>query len=319
MTSISKKEYSRYFFILFFLILLVLAFILIRPFITPLLLSIIIAYSSYPLYNKLNKLIKNRSLCSVVMVILLFLIIAIPFFVLVRSLLSEAGAFYNSASKMSISLSVPLKEIIQKGLSGFISEITPSLTSLKNTSISFFILLFSLFYFFKDGENIIRVIEKKIPLKRTHKRKLMEEFKQVTSAVIYGLVFVGIIEGIIGATGFYLLGIPSPLFWGLIITILAILPVVGPPLIWIPMSVMRFVGHDYTAGALIVILGLVLGAIDLILKPKLIGKKARIHPLVTLVGVFGGLKIVGITGIIFGPLILVMTITLINFITKTKK
>jgi len=320
MAAISKKEYSRYFFIIFFLILLVLAFLLLKPFITPLLLSIILAYAFYPLYNKLNLIIKNKSLCSLLMVIFILIIITVPLSIIIKSLISEGASFYNYASGLTHNLSPQMKEITQKAISTFTSEITPSLNSLKNFISTALIFLFSLFYFFKDGEKIIKLMTKKIPLKKSQKAQFSNEFKQVTAAVIYGFFFVGLIQGILGAFGFYLFGISSPILWGMIIMILSILPVVGPPFVWIPAAIIKFLNHEYFIGILLALFGvLVLGSIDTFLKPKLIGKRAKIHPLIIVIGVFGGLKILGITGIIFGPLILVILMTVINFILKEKQ
>jgi predicted PurR-regulated permease PerM len=205
-------------------------------------------------------------------------------------------------------------------MSGFFSSLTPSINSLTNTLISFLVFIFFLFYFFRDGEEILDSIIDKIPLQKMQKEKFLEEFKNVTNAGVYGLILVGLLEGILGAVGFYLFKVPSPIFWGLLIMILSMLPVVGTSLAWIPVALTKFAAHDYFNGIAILLFGIIiLSGIETFAHPRIIGKKANIHPLAIVLGVFGGIGFLGITGIIFGPLIFVMLGAIVNLILQGEK
>lgn len=319
MAEISKKEYSRYFFIALLVLMLILAFLLIKPFMTSLLLGLIFAYAFYPFYSKLNSKIKNSTITSAIMVVLIVIVLAVPTYFIIKSLILEAAPVYSYVTEITEKIPYGLKDIVQKGAVNFLTSITPSVTSLKDSFFSFFVFLFFLYYFLKEGNEIINFIKGKVPLNSAQKDKVILHFKKITYAVLYGYIFVGIIMGILAAVGFHFLGISSPVFWSIIITLLSILPVLGASLVWVPMVVIDLIRHDYTAAIALALFSIiVLEGVESLLKSKLISDKSKVHPLIILIGIFGGLKLMGITGVIFGPLVLVVFIELINIIIKDK-
>jgi len=147
-----------------------------------------------------------------------------------------------------------------------------------------------------------------------NKKHLFARFQRVITSLIYGILVVGIIQGIFGAIGFYIFKIPTPIFWGIIMAVLSILPAVGTWLVWVPAILLNIFGGNILNGiGLLIYGGLVIIYFEGFLKPKLVGTRADIHPLVVLLGVFGGIALFGLVGIMIGPLILGLTLTFLKF------
>lgn len=319
MKTISKKEFPKYFLIAIFLVLIILAFFVIKDLILSILGAIILAYFCYPVYKKLNSLIKSRTLCSLIVIILLLLVITLPLFFIVKALIFESTQVYNYVNSLNIISDPTVNDIVQKGFL-FITQIASTFVlSIPKRVISLLVMFFLLFYLLKDGERFVDTLKKRIPLGIKRKTLLFNELRTVTSGVGYGIILTGILEGVIASIGFYLFGVKSYILWGFIIVILAILPAVGASIVWLPAFIIKFVNGETLNAVGILIVGIIIsGYFDMILKPKLIGDKTKVHPVIIILGVIGGLKFLGIVGVVFGPLILTTLLTLFNFVCKNE-
>ena len=183
-----------------------------------------------------------------------------------------------------------------------------------------------MFFFFRDVHIIVDKIEKLLPLKKAHQKYIFEKFNEVMFAVIYGSIVVAIIQGALGGLGFFIFEVPSPILWGIIMMFFSLIPFVGSSIIWFPAAILLIFNGYIQLDNVIIIKGVLLilwgmfivGLIDNLLKPKIIGTKARIHPVLVLIGVLGGLKIFGIIGIIIGPIILALLTTFIKIYEEGK-
>jgi len=176
--------------------------------------------------------------------------------------------------------------------------------------IAIVITVFSIFYFIEHGLKIKENVLEMIPLQEKYKLKLLSRLQDTIKAVVGGNFIAALIQGIAGGLIFFLLGVPSPLFWGLIMAILAFIPLVGPGLIWIPAVFVFFVQNDVTRALILLAYGIiVINSIEYILKPKLIGKKIQLSSFAILLGVIGGLSVFGILGLFFGPIIIALLVT----------
>ncbi|MDP3765715.1 MAG: AI-2E family transporter, partial [Nanoarchaeota archaeon] len=152
------------------------------------------------------------------------------------------------------------------------------------------------------------------------------KFHHVTYGVFYGNITIAIVQGILGIIGFALLGVPSPILWGFVMMLFALVPYFGSAIIWLPAALnLIFIGYLQNdssliiRGTILIAYGvLVISTIDNILKPKLIGSKAKIHPILVLIGVLGGLSLFGFIGFILGPLMLALLVTFIDVYEKEK-
>lgn len=169
--------------------------------------------------------------------------------------------------------------------------------------INVIIMYFTLYYLLTQREKAAKAKEM-IPFNKKNAQILIQKFKDMTYSTVIVSGMIALLQGTLLAIGFLIFGVEAWLFWGFIAVILSFIPVLGPPLIWIPATIYMFVRGDYVAGAGILIFGLILSNIDNLIRPYLQQRVGNIHPLVTLIGIFIGIPLFGILGIIIGPLII---------------
>jgi predicted PurR-regulated permease PerM len=257
-------------------------------------------------------------------------VILLPFILIINLLIKESIALYNKLDINQLSslisslfkgkLESYIGSLLEKIVSYIVSVTSSIVLSLPQKILALFVLLFVLFFAFRDSKDVLHMINRSLPVSDLHKKKMAEKFKSTMDAVIYGTIAIAIVQGIFAMIGFWIFGISSPVLWGLITGVIAMLPFIGPATIWIPLSIYHYVtGHE--AGAIglgiysLVILSLIL---DMLLKPKLISKKGNIHPITALLGVIGGISVFGITGIILGPFVLSLFIFFVRVLMEKK-
>ncbi|WP_165669420.1 AI-2E family transporter [Metapseudomonas otitidis] len=170
--------------------------------------------------------------------------------------------------------------------------------------ISFFLMLYLLFFFLRDGPEIVRHIRTALPLADHHKRRLQLKFTRVVRATVKGNVVVAVIQGGLGGVVFWLLGIPSALLWGVLMAFLSLLPAVGSGLIWAPVAAWLMLSGELWQGAVLVLAGvLVIGMVDNLLRPILVGKDTRMPDYLVLLSTLGGISLFGLNGFVIGPLV----------------
>ena len=311
-----KNLNPKYLFYALTIIITILSFLIIKPFITSILTSIVLAYLFYPFYKILNKKI-NSTLSSLLILSIAVILFVLPLSFIFESLFRESVTIYNSVKDISLD---PFLENILNQVFKYISSQAESLIkTIPRFLINVFVTLFLFYYFLKEGESIIASVKKLIPLGKSHKEILFKEFKRVTSAVVYWLILIGLIVGLFTTIGFYIFKVPNPVLWGLIVLVFSILPGVGASIIWIPASLIKLYQGDYFNGIGLFIFGLIfISGVEVLFKPKLISHKSDIHPAIVVLGVFGGLALLGFIGLFFGPLILVVFITLFKHLFHKK-
>jgi len=336
-----KEEFSKYFVLLFFVIAAYIVFLVIKPFMIPILTSIIIAYVFYPLYKWMNKKTRRKNLSAVIVTILVIVLIVAPILFIVNSLTREVTTVYiNSKQRIAEGniISIGSDSNVLWKLNSFLvniaekPQISSSLDSITNSIISslsnflfaipkkilnFFVMIFLIFFMLRDGELMVKKIKLLLPLKKKYHNKLVKRFGKVTHAVVYGHFIIALIQGMVGVLGLYIFGVKSPLVWGVIMLIASMIPFIGTPVVWFPLGVLKLIEGLITnsnsgilKGAGLLIYGFVIiSSIDNLIKPKIIGDMAKIHPTIILIGVLGGLLMFGVIGIVVGPLILSLFLT----------
>ena len=179
--------------------------------------------------------------------------------------------------------------------------------------VGFFFTLLSLYYLFKDGSHLFRKLKEIIPLQTRERNLLIQRFEDMIYATIYGGILIALIQGVLGGLSFWILGLPSPIFWGSAMALFSFIPIGGTALIWAPAAVILLIGGDVLKGILLLGIGiLVISMVDNILKPFFISTRTRIHPLLLFFAVLGGIQAFGLIGLIAGPLIATLFLTLIE-------
>ena len=176
--------------------------------------------------------------------------------------------------------------------------------------ISFGIMLYLLFFLLRDGRGLARTIRQAIPLSAAHKRSLFSKFTTVIRATVKGNIVVAVVQGALGGIMFWILGIPSPLVWGVVMAFLSLLPAVGAGLIWGPVAIyFLFTGAVWQGVTLIAFGILVIGLVDNVLRPILVGKDTQMPDYVVLISTLGGMAIFGLNGFVIGPVIAALFIS----------
>jgi predicted PurR-regulated permease PerM len=173
-----------------------------------------------------------------------------------------------------------------------------------------FVLLYALYYFLVDGPSILRGIVRYLPLAPEQKEELLGRFVSVTRATLMGSLLIGLIQGSLAGLAFWATGVPGPAFWGTVMVVLSILPAIGSAIIWVPAVIYLFIAGKVGAGfALLAWCAIVVSTIDNFLRPRLIGRDARMSDLLVLLSTLGGIVLFGAVGFIVGPIVGALFVT----------
>ena len=343
-----KKEHIFLVFILFLTFLCFYLFYkVLSPFLEPILWAIFLALVLFPLHRKLQHLFKRqRILPAMTMTILVVCVIVLPFALLILSLANEAVDLYHSVQEMiqtgqlQAYLEKPrefpiLRQIVTRLDQTFdLSRLDPMALILKNLQqvstvllsqssrilkglssflIAFLFTILSLYYLFKDGDRLYEWLKEILPLHPRERDLLLDRFRAMVNATIYGGLLIAIIQGLLGGLAFWVLGLSPPILWGTAMALFSFIPLGGTAFIWFPAAIFLFLQGAFTKGIILLAIGvLVISSVDNFLRPFLVGAKTHIHPLLLFVTVIGGIHAFGMIGVIAGPLIGTLCLTLIE-------
>ncbi len=326
-----------------------LVFLVIRPFISALLASVFLAYLFYPVYRWFKKRVKNENVASLIVSIIIILLLLAPLFFVLNTLTKEAYVSYLTSKQKLLTvgdffkncpeenplcsfvnyigdfLDEPkvkfhLQNTVEKVTSYIIDTASNLVFSIPRFVLNFFVMVFTLFYLFKDGPKVIGDLKRVLPLRDVYKRHLFDKFGKVTFAIVYGHMVVALIQGFLGGIGFFIFGVSSPVIWGIVMAFAALIPFIGTGIVWLPAALFKLFGgistgnsSEILGGVLFILYGMILiSSVDNVLRPKIISNKAKVHPVLILVGVLGGLYLIGTVGAVVGPLVLALFVTFVR-------
>ena len=289
----------------------------------------ILTYTLFPVYRYILQKTKTPHVSSGLAILLALVVMILPTIYLVSELvdqvsgayssfqadsLNQVGDYVNRITNGRVDLNEEIKAAaiqIRQSIVGLAPNI---LGSISEFLLGLFIMFFVMFYGFREGVGFISYLKDLLPLDAELKDSLLYEMRTVTQAVLYGQVLTAVIQGGLGALGLLVAGVQNWLFWGALMIITALLPVLGTPLIWVPAAVGLLLDGQGTRGVLLMIYGAtIVMNIDNFLRPKLVSGRTKVHPVLILIGVLGGLRVFGFIGMLVGPLILAMLVALIKF------
>jgi predicted PurR-regulated permease PerM len=312
---------------------------MIQPFLGVVAWATVLVIVFYPVHKRLSQRIKRPSLTALVSCVLVILIILVPVALITLAVVNElAGAVQSLQAAVNYvldpnsRLTGPVMNFLSrfvdisqlrseefllerlKGVSGQIAGQTLGfLGGLASFFIQMFFVVFTMYYFFKDGENISRTIRDALPLEREQADGIISRTREVIDASVYGVLSIAIIQGILGGLAFWILGLPSAIIWGVVMTFLSMVPMLGAFLVWVPAAIyLALTGHWAKAVMLAVWGTLVIGMVDNFLRPKLVGSRTRLHELLIFFAVLGGLNVFGVLGVVLGPVVVAITLALVD-------
>ena len=319
-------------------IITILFLYLVRPFVLPVFWAAVIASLFYPVYAKLKKYIKLKNTSVLITLLLVFIIIIIPLATISSLLIKESIELYSSIDNRKGEFSTSVKQTVkwiqtnpytsslnldEQTIVDKTSEVAKTVTaylftSAKNitqNSILFFamllIMFYTLFYFIRDGEKILKRMMYLSPLGDKSELMLYQKFTSAAKAAIKGTLVVGLIQGALGGIMFAIVGINGALIWGIIMVLASIIPGIGAAIVWLPTAIVMLILGNVWEGIFMILVGsLLIGTIDNFLRPILVGKDVSIHPLLILFSTLGGIALFGITGFVIGPIITALFLSL---------
>ena len=292
-----------------------------------------------PLHSRLIVLLKGRSTLATVLTLLgIILLLVIPLSILATMMVGQAiiigqsvtpwvQSFIDQPSSAAHWLEklpfyhefLPYRDVILRKageLVGtlstfFINTLTDFSRVTINALFSAIIMFYVMFYFLNMGNLLLEKVLYFLPLDDCSERRLLRRFTSVTRATLKGTVIIGLMQGTVCGLAFVICGIEGPIFWGSLMAVSSIIPAVGTALVWFPaLLVMLLTGRYLDAAVLLILCGIVAGNLDNLVRPRLVGKDTEMHDLFVLFGTLGGLSMFGLPGIIIGPIVTALFITL---------
>jgi predicted PurR-regulated permease PerM len=339
-----------------FIVLIVIAcylfYTIFRPFLASIIWGAVLAGVFYPLNALIAKKLKRNNLRALIMCIVVVAVIIVPAVFLTIGLIGEATEGFPKfkqaveAGQLDFILkpqtygwNEKLKEFlgpyvdtsnfdlesiiaanIQRLSTFLLQQVSNFIGNFSAAIVSFAFTVLSMFFFFRDGDRLALRLKELLPMSEELKQSLTVRLKQVTEASIYGGVLVAAVQGILGGIIFWVTGLPSPIFWGTLMAILSLIPIVGPYIIYLPAAVILFVTGSWIRGCIVLGLGvLVVSQSDNVLRPVFVSSRTKIHTLVLFFSILGGLKVFGLLGVILGPVVASVVFTFLEIYKPTKR
>jgi predicted PurR-regulated permease PerM len=339
---LQAEKLSRYFLLAVLIGIGAVFFNMVKIFLVPVMLAAVFAGIFYPLYQRLLKIFHQRKgLSSFVCCLILLLGLLIPTYFVANLVAKEAIDFYHSTEQIireiitlgdkgplgrikqykwveqlnldKIDWQSSLKEAVQTATTVLATVINKASKGTFQVIADVFLTLFAMFYFFTDGDRLIRRLKYLSPLAEEYEDELIKRFFAVSRATLKGTLLIGLLKGALGALTFWIFGIRSPILWGVVMVILSVIPMVGAWLVMYPAAVILIIiGQVWQGIAVFLIAAIIIGNIDNVLGPKLVARDAGMHDLLIFFATLGGISVFGMMGFIIGPIIAALFLTILD-------
>jgi predicted PurR-regulated permease PerM len=331
-----KREY--FLVSLFFLITAIifyLFFIIMVPFLVPLCWAAVLVVVFYPLQMRFATRIRNRSVLALLMCAIMVALILGPLAYLFVAVVNQAvgavarinEAYESGQLNQLLALDFPLAQAVKAKLaehydvtqtnldqivrdaigkvSGVLLDQTTWLISNATKAVFYFgLMVFAMFYFFREGELIVPKVRRLLPLNPDQVETALVQLRDVIQATMYGGVAVALMQGLLGGVLFAIVGIPSPVFWGAVMAFLSLLPFVGAFIVYVPAGIVLMLTGSVVQGIIVIAVGIgIISQIDNFVRPLLISGRTSMHPLLLFFAILGGIALFGLLGLVVGPMV----------------
>lgn len=332
------RQLNVYFFFLLLIGAGVVVFFIFQPFLTAIVAAAILSILFKPMYHFCTRLFFGSEIAgSLAACIAVVFLIVTPIVVTLSLAVAEANNLYHTMAEART-----LDEIVQ-GSARYMSErpytqylfpegtfdperVTEDIKRFSENALGIlqaayqsvthlvfwvFVMFFTLFYLFIDGERAFAYLQRLSPLKNEHEKLLAGKFISISRATLKGTLVVGTTQGLLGGLAFWIAGVPSPAIWGLMMVLLAMIPLVGSALVWVPAGIILLLMGELWQGIFVLAFGFgIISVIDNIMRPKLVGKDSQMHPLMIFFAILGGISFFGLPGFVIGPILVSLFLAL---------
>jgi len=320
-------------------IALYLCWLMLKPLAGVLEWAIVLVIVFYPVHRRLKSRLRRPGLSALISCLLVIVIVVLPVTLLTLAVAEELG-------KVVPNLPAQLSELTNRQTSVFgkfaqwiesrfgietlrsqefmIEQVQRASAFLLGLSwslagnivsgiIKAFFVVFTMYYLFRDGEKIVDRLPAALPLPREQAEAIIARTQAVVSASVYGVVSIAALQGLLGGLAFWLLGVPSPVLWAVLMGFVCMIPIAGSFLVWLPLAIYLMVNGHWTKAVILIVWGAaVVSTIDNFLRPRLIRNQTRLHELFVFFSVLGGISVFGVLGIVLGPVVLAITLGLLQ-------
>ncbi|HEX2140211.1 MAG TPA: AI-2E family transporter [Woeseiaceae bacterium] len=331
--TLPRKTVERTFFFLLLLSVTLAFYGLIAAFVTPIFWALILAVLFHPLQHYLLRTIPDRpSIDAFITTLTIVFAVLIPVFLVVLAVAQEAASLVQDIEEGNIKPQAGLRWLqdqvpaVTRLLDGFgveVGQLQEGLSAaamasgkwvasnalvIGQSTITFFlqlfVMLYLLFFFVRDGGIMLQRIRQALPLDETLARHLGARFATVARAPLKGTFLIGAIQGAIGGLAFWALDLRAPILWGVVMALFSLLPAIGPAIVWIPAAIMLIATGAWVKGVILIVIGsVVIGLVDNLLRPELVGRDAGLPDYIILLATLGGISMFGLSGVLIGPIV----------------
>jgi predicted PurR-regulated permease PerM len=319
------------------------------PFYGAVLWATVLAIVFAPLYRRLSGSMRQR-LAALVTVVIIVLIVILPSTLVTGALVQEASGVYEMFKSGELNLARCFQHVlealpswavglldrfgltdlagVQEGLSAGLGRASQFIAAQAlnigqatfELVVRMFVMLYLLFFLLRDGDELFRIIKDAVPLRPEQQRAIFSKFATVIRATVKGTIVVAVLQGALGGLIFWFLGIRAALLWAALMALLSLLPAVGAALVWFPVALYLLVTGAVWQGLVLIAFGvLVIGLVDNLLRPILVGTDIRMPDYVVLLSTLGGIEIFGMNGIVLGPLIAAMFMVVWDILSASRQ
>ncbi|MCC7356726.1 MAG: AI-2E family transporter [Candidatus Doudnabacteria bacterium] len=327
------KRLQMFSFLTILIVALIIALAIFRPFFNVLAFGAIVAILFMPIDQRLEKRFKSPNLAAALTLLLIVAIIVVPLTLFGQLIFNELNDVYHSIREGSLVIDQgkiisSLPSQIQVFIENFTRDLNATLSRFSDnafqavssiiTNVTGFILsavlfLFTVYYLLRDGNKFKDVLVDISPLNERQETELITKIGSAVNGVVKGSFLIALIQGAVAMIGYFIFGVPQPLIWGLLTVMVALVPTVGTALAIVPaIIVLLITDHVGAAIGLAIWGGLAVGLIDNVISPILIGSKTKLHPLLVLFSVIGGISLFGFLGFLLGPIFMAVFVTLVD-------
>lgn len=312
---------------------LALCYLLVEPFLPALAWALALAVVAHPAHGWMLRRVPHENLAAGLAVALVAVIVVAPSIFVIQRLVQEAGTGVEAISKglesgewrRALERNPRVRSMAEwiegqiksdegaKQAAAAASKASTVVTGSVRGAIQLLITFFILFYFFRDQGAVLQMVRSLLPLTNAETDQVFSRVRDTISATVYGTLVVAVVQGTLGGLMFWWLGLPAALLWGVVMGLLAIVPVLGAFVVWLPAAAVLALQGAWIKAGILAVWGLVvISLIDNLLYPVLVGKKLRMHTVPVFIAIVGGLVVFGASGVVLGPVILAVTVALLN-------
>ncbi len=314
---------------------------MVRDYLFPVFWAIVFSLLLHPVYARLQRKM-NDTFASALTMVFALIVVVLPVSLLATQIAQEAFSLYRSLSESSFLSSFTLPEPISHliGIFGYdtdniqtdvsawisaasawiFSEAVAISSATFTVIIKTLFMLYLLFFFLRDGEKLGHYVMHRLPLGDAKENALFVRFASTTRAMMKGTIVVALIQGVIGGILFWIAGVPNPVLWGAVMAFVSVIPAVGPFIVWLPAGLFLLLTGQFVPALIILIGGgVVISSVDNILRPILVGRDTSMPDALIFIAILGGISVFGLTGVIIGPVIAALVITIWDLFAKEFK